>query len=194
MCFFLTTDPAWPPTTEISPTHLPRELEIKKAVINQHRFAITNPSYYIHSSYYIMTDVFGVPLTFFVPGHNWMKSILKEGNLTRTLFDWSNTKAVTYDERPKMKRDAREKDCFQSGISLHFRMFVVRYFFRVQTEKGCLTSFFSWIKLCFSKYTWLAAYISNSTSKLTWNECRNILLSYIFVVDSRFQCHQNFLT
>ena len=46
------------------------------------------------------------------------------------------TKAVTYDKRPQMKRDARlkavyslEKDCFQSGISLHFRAFVVRYGF-----------------------------------------------------------------
>ena len=45
-------------------------------------------------------------------------------------------KAVTYDERPKMKRDTRqksslykEKDCFLSGISLHFRPFIVRYGF-----------------------------------------------------------------
>ena len=43
------------------------------------------------------------------------------------------TKAVTYDEWPKMKRDTRQKSspfpekktAFLSGISLHFRLFVV---------------------------------------------------------------------
>ena len=53
------------------------------------------------------------------------------------------TKAVMYNERPNMKRDAqlkavffeqsisREKDCFQLDISFLFRAFIVRYGFRM---------------------------------------------------------------
>ena len=45
-----------------------------------------------------------------------------------------DTKAAMYDGRPKMKRDAqmkvvffsREKDYFHSGVSPHFRAFVIR--------------------------------------------------------------------
>ena len=43
-------------------------------------------------------------------------------------------KAITYKERSKMKRYPTKKqsfseDCFFSGISLHFRLFVLRYGF-----------------------------------------------------------------
>ena len=39
------------------------------------------------------------------------------------------TKGITYDQRLKMKRESLsvEKDFFQSGISLHFRLFIVCY-------------------------------------------------------------------
>ena len=43
-----------------------------------------------------------------------------------------NPKAIMYDKRLKMKRDAQlkaEKDCFQLGISLNFQAFIVRYGF-----------------------------------------------------------------
>ena len=43
-----------------------------------------------------------------------------------------NTKALTKYERPKMKRDVRQKErktSFLSGISFHFWPFVVRYGF-----------------------------------------------------------------
>jgi hypothetical protein len=41
-----------------------------------------------------------------------------------------DAKVITYNERPKMKRDARLKAVFRSGISLHFRVFAVRYGFK----------------------------------------------------------------
>ena len=60
------------------------------------------------------------------------------------------TKAVTYNERPNMKRDAqlkavyfgqsfsREKDYFQSGISFLFGAFIVRQGFRMTAlESSC---------------------------------------------------------
>ena len=48
-------------------------------------------------------------------------------------FQVKKTKPITYNESRKMKRDARLKafffPCFQSGISLHSGVFVVRYSF-----------------------------------------------------------------
>ena len=52
-------------------------------------------------------------------------------NFSRSfVFKGDDAKAITYNERPKMKRDARLKAVFRSGISLHFRVFAVRYGFK----------------------------------------------------------------
>ena len=53
--------------------------------------------------------------------------------------NYEAVKGLTYDKRPnwrempnwKQSLFTEEKDCFQSGISLHFWPFVVRYAFRI---------------------------------------------------------------
>ena len=58
----------------------------------------------------------------------------------QSVYHLEMTKAVTYDERPKMKRDIRQKgspflrkkSAFLSLTSLHFRPFVLRYSFSLE--------------------------------------------------------------
>ena len=60
-----------------------------------------------------------------------METVHFQDNLE--LYSSLPNKGVMYDERPKMKICPtfliKEKDCFQLGISLHFRPFVVCYAF-----------------------------------------------------------------
>ena len=52
---------------------------------------------------------------------NWCKRSLVQSFVRGSI-------GVTYDKHPKMKRDAwLEKDCFQSGVSLHFWAFVIHW-------------------------------------------------------------------
>ena len=64
-------------------------------------------------------------------------------NLKQPIPRQQTTKAVTYNEWPKIKRDTRQKNspftkkktAFLLGISLHFRPSVIHYGFRQQTPR-----------------------------------------------------------